>query len=97
MEVPVYDVIKLKVVVIITERIDEALGYFEPAKVEDELNDGEEWEVEIFPVVVATQIESSHSSFLHWNQGAILVQVPGGVEELPARFQVVWLAGLGCC
>ena len=79
MEVSVDDVIKLKVVVIITERIDEALGYFEPAKVEDELNDGEEWEVEIFPVVVATQIESSHSSFLHWKQCAIFFQVPGGV------------------
>ena len=97
MEVSVDDVIKLKVVVIITKRIDQALGYFQPAKVEDKLDDGKEWKVEIFPVVVATQIESSHSSFLHWNQGAILVQVPGGVEELPARLQVVWLAVLGCC
>ena len=83
MEVSVDDVIELKVVVIVTERIDEALGYFKPTKVEDELDDGEEREVEILPVVVTTQIESSYCSFLHWKQGPIFVQVPSGVEELP--------------
>ena len=82
MEVSVDDVIELKVVVIVTERIYEALGYFQPAKVEDELNDCEEREVEIFPVVVTTENESSHSAFLHWNQGAIVVQIPGRVQEL---------------
>ena len=85
MEVSVDDVIKLKVVVIITERIDEALRYFEPTKVENELNDSEEREVEILPVVVTTQNESSHRSFLHWEQVAIVVQIPGGVEELPGE------------
>ena len=84
LEVSVDDVIELKVVVVITERIDEALGYFKPAKVENELNDGEEWEVEIFPVVVTTQNEGSSRSFFHWKQGAIVVQIPGWVEELPA-------------
>ena len=84
LEVSVDDVVKLKVVVIITERIDEALGNFQPAKVEDELNDGEEWEVEIFPVVVTTQNEGSSRSFLHRKQGAIVVKIPGWVEELPA-------------
>ena len=87
MEVSVDDVIKLKVVVIITERIDEALGYFEPAKVENELNDGEEREVEILPVVVTTQNEGSHRSFLHWKQVAIVVQIPGGGEELPVEIE----------
>ena len=83
LEVSVDDVIELKVVVVITERIDEALGYFKPTKVEDELDDGEERKVEILPVVVTTQIESSNCSFLHWKQGPIFVQVPSGVEELP--------------
>ena len=79
LEVSVDDVVKLKVVVIITERIYEALSYFQPAKVENELNDGEEWEVEIFPVVVTTQNEGSSRSFLHRKQGAIIVQIPSWV------------------
>ena len=87
LEVSVDDVIELKVVVVITERIDEALGYFKPAKVENELNDREEWEVEIFPVVVITQNESSHRSFLHWKQDPIFVQIPGGIKELPGYWK----------
>ena len=58
MEVSVDDVIKLKVVVIIAERIDEALGYFEPAKVENELKKEEEGNVDIKVGVVVPHLRS---------------------------------------
>ena len=60
LEVPVNDVTNVKIVIIVAERIYEILGHFEPTKIEDKLQCGEEGEVEVVNVgVVAHEVDSA--------------------------------------
>lgn len=50
----VEEVIRVKVIVIIAKGVQERLGHFEPAHVEDELQEGEDWKVQVDLMVFVT-------------------------------------------
>ena len=66
LEVPVNNVLDIKVIIAVSEGIDEILSHFEPAEVEDKLQGGEEWEVEVVDVVVVSyQVDSAGNYNYH--------------------------------
>ena len=52
LEVPVNDVVDLKVLVVVPEWVEEHLCHLDPAHVAEELDDGEEGDVNIWSVVL---------------------------------------------
>ena len=52
LEVPVNDVVDLKVLVVVPKRIEQRLCHLNPAHVAEELDDGEEGDVNIWSVVL---------------------------------------------
>ena len=43
LEVPVHQVVHVEVFIVLPERVEDDLGYVEPAEVEGELEEGEDW------------------------------------------------------
>ena len=89
LEVPVNDVAEVEVIRVLAEGVDEILGHFESAKVEDELEGGEEGEVEVVYLVrvVAHQVHTAGDGPVLSDRhlGPVLHDVHGGVEVLPGK------------
>ena len=69
LQVPVYQIVYIEVFVVISERIQQLLSHLDPAHVADELDDGEEGEVDIRSVgregVVSRELDRDVWESLH--------------------------------
>ena len=52
LHIPVDDVVDVEVFVVVSKRVDQGCSHMEPSTVEDELEDGEEWDDKILDVVI---------------------------------------------
>ena len=69
LQVPVYQIVYIEVFVVISERVQQLLSHLDPAHVADELDDGEEGEVDIRSVgregVVSRELDGEVWESLH--------------------------------
>merc|ERR1719412_2056425 len=69
-DVPVDDVVHIKIIIIFTERVEKSPGNPQPSVVKDKLQYGEYWDVEIHRVVIPNDV---------------LFSVEGGFEKLVSK------------